>query len=103
MTASAPDRSDSMYHIFARQLVCLRDLRFSGLAAMQFPAFCKQFLTCSAVNGAVDSAATKKGSICGVYDCHNRINLCDVALGCADEGGYEGGCLGHGGSFLGCW
>ena len=96
VASAAPDRSHSMDHIFARQLVCISDLRFSGLAPMQFAAFCEQFLACSAMNGAVDSTATEKRFVCGVYDCDHRGDLCDVALGCADEGGS----LGHGGSFL---
>ena len=97
MTASAPDRSHGMYYIFARQLVCISDLRFSGLAAMQLSAFCQQFLACGAMNGAVYSAAAKKGVVGRVYDCDHCGDLCDVALGCADEGGS----LGHGESFPG--
>ena len=86
MIAAAPDGAHSMYHIFARQLICLSDLRFSGLASVQCSAFCQQFLSRSAMNGAVDSAAAEKGFVCGVYDCDHSGDLCDVALGCADEG-----------------
>jgi len=48
-----------MYHVFCRQVVAPRDLRFAGLAAVELPAFFQEAGACGSVDGAVNPASAE--------------------------------------------
>jgi hypothetical protein len=67
-----PDRSDGVDDESSGQTIATSDFRFTGFTAAKCTAFPAQFRTGSAMDRAIDSAATQKRRVRRV---HNRIDL----------------------------
>ena len=62
-----PDGSDSMDNIFAWKLISFCNFGFPGFTFSESDTFRKQTDSCCTVNCAVNTSATAKTVICGVY------------------------------------
>ena len=88
--AAAPHRSDRVDHMLRRQPIAAGDLGAAGLAAAECPAFGEQFRSGSAMDRAVDAAATEQRTVRGIDDRIERkrrdvgdanLKLCGADLG----------------------
>ena len=73
--SSSPNWANRVNYEPGRQTISPSNLRFTGLATADRPAFCEQVSASGAMNRAIDSSSTEKRRIRRVY---NRI---DIELG----------------------
>src|SRR5450631_2484980 len=68
LAAAVPDRAHGMDYMPRRQSIAQSDFGVAGLAAVKGAAFGQKLRARGAMDGPVDTAATKQGRIGGVDD-----------------------------------
>ena len=68
-----------MNDVLAGQIVSSGHLGLAGLTAVQCAALCKQFSSCSTMNGSVHTAASEKSAVRCVYYSFHIIDFRDIA------------------------
>ena len=60
------------------ELIGFRDLRFTGLASVESPAFGEELRPGGPVDCAIYTATAQERRICGVDNCGDIVGLCNI-------------------------
>ena len=67
-----------MNDVLAGKIVSPGHLGLAGLTTVQCAALCKQFSSCSTMNGSVHTAASEEGAVRCVYDSFHIIDFRNI-------------------------
>lgn len=87
--SAAPDGPHRVNDVLCREAIALGALGLAGLAAAQESAFMEQLRPCSAVDGAIDTAAAQKRGIGGIDD-GVHLQQGDIGLKASELCGHGG-------------